>query len=318
MEPSRRRRRLIREAPPLLSSRALFGLLVAAVALERLGELVLSKRHERALRARGAVEVGSGHYPLMVAVHAALLAGAVAEVWLRDRPFLPWLGWPMLAVVAATMALRYWVIATLGERWATRVLVLPGEPLVAGGPFRFLNHPNYLAVALEVVALPLVHTAWVTALVCGTANLLVLALRIRVENPALASASAAASGTEAPVRHFGHQEVAAAFAHGAVLVDGSGCRFQVHAGRREAPGQAEVHAHDTDIFHVVGGAGTLVTGGTVVDAVITGPGEVRGADIRDGEARRLEEGDVIVIPAGTPHRFTAVERTLTYFVVKSR
>ncbi|HXT21632.1 MAG TPA: isoprenylcysteine carboxylmethyltransferase family protein, partial [Thermoanaerobaculia bacterium] len=81
--------------------------------------------------------------------------------------------------------LRYWVIATLGERWTTRVLVLPNAPLVAGGPYRWLRHPNYLAVAVEVFALPLVHTAWLTALVCGAANLAVLALRIRVENAAL-------------------------------------------------------------------------------------------------------------------------------------
>jgi methyltransferase len=159
--------------------------LLAAVALERLGELVVSRRHERVLRGRGAVEAGAAHYPAMVAVHVAMLGGAAAEVLLCRRPFLPALGWPMLAVVAATMALRYWVVATLGERWATRVLVLPGTPLVAGGPFRFLRHPNYLAVALEVVALPLVHTAWVTALVCGIANLGVLGVRIRVEDAAL-------------------------------------------------------------------------------------------------------------------------------------
>jgi len=169
----------------MLDSRALFTLLIAAVALERLGELAISRRHEKALRARGAVEAGAGHYPVMVAIHAALLLAAPAEVWLLDRPFLPWLGWPMLALVAATMALRYWVIATLGERWATRVLVLPGAPLVAAGPYRFLRHPNYLAVAVEVVALPLVHTAWLTALVCGAANLAILARRIRVEDAAL-------------------------------------------------------------------------------------------------------------------------------------
>ena len=170
-----------------MSSRALFLLLVVAVAAERLVELVISRRHERALRARGAVETGAGHYPLMVGLHAALLLGAPSEVLLLDRPFLPWLGWPMLAVVAATMALRYWVIATLGERWTTRVLVLPGAPLVARGPYRFLRHPNYLAVVLEVAALPLVHTAWITALVCSLANLLVLTLRIRVEDAALRS-----------------------------------------------------------------------------------------------------------------------------------
>lgn len=169
----------------MLDSRVLFTLLIVAVALERLIELVISRRHERALRARGAVEAGAGHYPVMVALHAALLVAAPAEVWSLGRPFLPWLGWPMLALVGGTMALRYWVIATLGERWATRVLVLPAAPLVAGGPYRFLRHPNYLAVAVEVVALPLVHTAWLTALVCGAANLAILAWRIRVEDTAL-------------------------------------------------------------------------------------------------------------------------------------
>jgi len=169
----------------MAGSRLLFVLLIAAVALERLGELLLSRRHERALRARGAVEVGARHYPLMVAVHAALLVGAPAEVVLLARPFLPWLGWPMLALVLATMALRYWVVATLGSRWTTRVLVLADAPLVAAGPYRFLRHPNYLAVVVEVVALPLVHTAWLTALVCGAANLAVLAMRIRIENAAL-------------------------------------------------------------------------------------------------------------------------------------
>ena len=138
----------------VVTSHALFQVLIGAVALERLGELLISRRHERSLRARGAIEAGAGHYPIMVGIHVAVLAAAPAEVVVLGRPFLPWLGWPMLALVAATMALRYWVVATLGERWATRVLVLPGEPLVAGGPFRFLRHPNYLAVAVEVVALP--------------------------------------------------------------------------------------------------------------------------------------------------------------------
>jgi methyltransferase len=274
---------------------------------------VLSRRHERALRARGAVEAGAAHYPLMVAVHAAMLGGAGGEVLLLDRPFLPWLGWPMLAVVAATMALRYWVVATLGERWTTRVLVLPGAPLVAGGPFRLLRHPNYLAVAVEVVALPLVHTAWSTALLCGVANLLVLARRIRVEDVALAAAT-----TTPAVTFFAAEQVAAAFATGAVLLDGAGRRFQVHAGRRDVPGAAEVHAHDTDIFHVLGGEATLVTGGEVRDGASIGPGELRGASIAGGEERRLTAGDVIVIAAGTPHQFTRVAAPLTYFVVKSR
>lgn len=159
--------------------------LIVAVAGERIAELIVSRRHERRLAARGAYEVGRGHYPVMVALHTGLLFAAPAEVLLLDRPFLPWLGGPMLAVVAATMALRWWVIGILGDRWTIRVWVLPGAPLVTGGPYRWLRHPNYLGVAVEVVALPLVHTAWWTALAFGLANLWLLAHRIRVEDRAL-------------------------------------------------------------------------------------------------------------------------------------
>ncbi len=134
--------------------------------------------------------MGRGHYPLMVALHAGVLAAGLAEVWLLGRPFLPGLGFPMLALVAATMALRWWVVATLGRRWTTRVVVLAGAPRVERGPFRLLRHPNYLAVAVEVFALPLVHTAWLTALVFGVADLALLAHRIRVEEAALAAAAA--------------------------------------------------------------------------------------------------------------------------------
>ncbi len=291
-------------------------LLLAAVALERLGELVLSRRHERALRARGALEAGASHYPLMVALHAATLAGAAIEVLALRRPFLPPLAAAMLVLVGATMALRYWVVATLGERWTTRVLVLPGAPRVAGGPFRILRHPNYLAVAVEVVALPLVHAAWITALVCGIANLLLLGRRIRVEDSALAAANDRAAAV--PVRFFGRDEVAAALTHGGVLVGGDGRHFQVHAGRRDGPGQVEVHAEDTDVFYVLAGAATLVTGGRVAGGTVVAPGEVRGSSITGGTPRALVGGDVIVIPAGTPHWFASVEEPLTYFVVKAR
>ena len=110
-------------------------------------------------------ETGQGHYPAMVALHTGLLAACPAEVWLADRPFVPALAWPMLAVLAAAQALRWWCIHTLGPRWNTRVIVVPGLPLVTGGPYRWrwLRHPNYVAVVAEGVALPLVHTAWVTA-----------------------------------------------------------------------------------------------------------------------------------------------------------
>jgi methyltransferase len=174
----------------MTSSHLAYLALVVLVAGERIAELIVSRRHERRLATRGAYEVGRRHYPVMVALHTGLLLAAPAEVLLLDRPFLPWLGVPMLALVAATMALRWWVIATLGERWTTRVIVLPGAPLVASGPYRFLRHPNYLAVAVEVVALPLVHTAWWTALAFGLANLWLLGHRIRVEDRALRGAVA--------------------------------------------------------------------------------------------------------------------------------
>lgn len=173
-----------------MDSRLLYTVLVLLVAVQRLVELAVSKRHERSLRARGAVEAGAGHYPVMVALHTLFLVSCVAEVWLLGRPFVPWLGWAALAVLAAAQGLRYWTISTLGERWTTRVLVPPGEPLETGGPFRYLRHPNYLAVALEIAALPLVHAAWLTAVVFSFANALLLRVRIGVEERALAAGGA--------------------------------------------------------------------------------------------------------------------------------
>jgi methyltransferase len=169
----------------LHDSRVWYSALVAIVAIARLGELRLSRRHEHALRARGGHEVGAGHYPAMVAVHVGALVFAPLEVWVLDRPLVRPLAVAMLLLLAATFALRYWVIRTLGERWTTRVIVLPGLPLVSSGPFRFLRHPNYLAVALELPALALIHTAWIAAVVFGLLDLAVLRVRIAVEDRAL-------------------------------------------------------------------------------------------------------------------------------------
>jgi methyltransferase len=171
--------------PSIDDGRLLYAALVGAVAVERLIEMAVSRRNARRLSRRGAVEVGREHYPWMVALHGAFLIACPLEVILLERPFFPWLGWPMLTLVAATMGLRYWVVATLGERWNTRVLYVPGAPLVRGGPFRWIRHPNYLAVVVELAALPLVHTAWLTALAFGLANALLLRRRLRVENDAL-------------------------------------------------------------------------------------------------------------------------------------
>ncbi|MFD5817006.1 isoprenylcysteine carboxyl methyltransferase family protein [Streptomyces sp. NPDC127038] len=166
-----------------------YGLLVAAVAAERVGELAVARRNERRSRACGAIEAGRGHYPAMVALHTALLLGCAAEVRLGDRPFLPALGWTMLAVLLGAQALRWWCITTLGFRWNTRVIVVPGLPLVARGPYRFLRHPNYVAVVAEGLALPLVHTAWITALLFTLADAVLLTVRVRCENRALAGAT---------------------------------------------------------------------------------------------------------------------------------
>lgn len=163
----------------------LFTALVALVGLERVAELVVSNRNVAAAKAAGGVERGLGHYPVMVVLHTGLLVGAVAEVWAADRPFVPWLGWPMLALAVASQALRWWCIRTLGGAWSTRVVVVPGARLVTSGPYRWLRHPNYVAVVVEGFALPLVHTAWATAVVFTLANAALLRVRIRCENAAL-------------------------------------------------------------------------------------------------------------------------------------
>ncbi len=164
-------------------------MLIGLVVMERLAELVVARRNLAWARARGGVEHGRGHYPWIVAAHVALLVAAPTEVWLLDRPFLPALGWPMLAVVLLAQALRWWCVATLGRQWNTRVVVVPGLPLVSSGPYRWVRHPNYVAVVAEGVALPLVHTAWLTALVFTAVNAVLLTIRITEEDRVLASCS---------------------------------------------------------------------------------------------------------------------------------
>jgi methyltransferase len=170
-------------------SRVLYTALVAAVALMRLVELAVSRRNIERLFDRGAVEAGRSLYPWMVAVHAGLLAACVAEVWLLDRSPIPVVALIMLGLLVAASGLRWWVISNLGDRWSTRVVFVPGEPPETGGPFRWLRHPNYLAVIVEFLALPLVHMAWLTAVAFSIANGVVLAFRVRTEEAALADGS---------------------------------------------------------------------------------------------------------------------------------
>ena len=160
--------------------------LIALVGLERLAELVVAKRNLTWAKAHGGREYGFGHYPFMVVLHTALLVACLVEA--SHRPFNPALGWTMLVLVIAAQGLRWWCIAVLGPRWNTRIIVIPGLPLVHRGPYRWLSHPNYVAVVLEGIALPLVHTAWLTAISFTVVNAGLLWVRIRAENAALAQA----------------------------------------------------------------------------------------------------------------------------------
>ena len=162
-----------------------YYLFIVAIGAERLVELAVSRRNAAWSIAQGGKEFGQGHYPAMVAMHTLLLVSCIVEVWTMHRPFIPWLGWPMLAVVALSTVLRWWCVATLGKHWNPRLIVIPDAPLVKRGPYRWLHHPNYTAVIAEVTALPLVHSAWLTAIVFTIANALVLNVRIRAENRAL-------------------------------------------------------------------------------------------------------------------------------------
>jgi methyltransferase len=155
-------------------------LLLVFVTLERLAELVLARRNTRALLAQGAVEHAPGHYPLIVALHALWLAG----LWVfgASQPVSPfWFG-----IFVLLQAGRLWVLATLGPRWTTRIIVLPGAPLVAKGPYRFVSHPNYLVVIGEIAVLPLCFGLWWFAIIFSIANAVILTIRIRAEAAALA------------------------------------------------------------------------------------------------------------------------------------
>jgi len=172
-----------------VDTRVLYTVLIGLVALGRLFELRIAGRNFRNLTARGGVEVGREHYRWMVLLHAAFLVSCPLEVWLLERPFIPALAAVMLLLAGLAAALRWWVIASLDGRWTTRIVCLPGVRPVSGGPYRFLRHPNYLAVIVEMFALPLVHTAWLTAIVFSLANLLMLRVRIRAEEEALSRLS---------------------------------------------------------------------------------------------------------------------------------
>ncbi len=157
-------------------------LLLVFVTLQRLAELVWNRGNEARLRAAGAVEAGAEHYPVMVALHGAWLVAM--WVYGPGRPLI----WVWVSAYVLLQFGRAWVLATLGRRWTTRVFVVPGETLVRRGPYRFVSHPNYVVVAMEIFVLPLAFGLWAAALLFGVANLALLAWRIRVENQALRAA----------------------------------------------------------------------------------------------------------------------------------
>ena len=164
-----------------------FTLLIVAVAVERIIELIISKRNLRWSYSQGGVEYGRSHYKYMVFIHVFLLVGALVEFWVTQPDLNPFWSWSAFVLAIASQGLRWWCILTLGKRWNTLVVIIPGVPAVKKGPYKWFKHPNYLAVVVEGFALPLVGFSWRTALIFSTLNIWVLTARLRCENAALAT-----------------------------------------------------------------------------------------------------------------------------------
>jgi methyltransferase len=167
-----------------LSTIAFLGLLLA-VALLRLVELGISKRHQTEMAAQGAVKVDEPRFLWMVMLHTGVLIGAAVEVVALRRPFIPALAATMFVIFLAANAVRWWVIRTLGEHWNVQVMDSTRLGVITSGPFRFVRHPNYAAVFAEMLALPLIHTAWITALAGTLAHVVVLTQRLSTEERVL-------------------------------------------------------------------------------------------------------------------------------------
>lgn len=166
-------------------SKLLFTLLLAAVGLGRLVEMAISRRRQRALLARGIIREPERHFRWMVLLHGGVLLGAALEVWLLDRPFIPALALIMGLLFVLANALRWWVIHTMAEHWNVQVMRSVSLGVVSHGPYRWIRHPNYVAVFVELLVLPLIHTAWITALAGMLAHIWVLRKRIALEEQVL-------------------------------------------------------------------------------------------------------------------------------------
>lgn len=166
---------------------AAFTLLISLVAIERVVELVVSKRNLSWSMANGGVEFSFGHYPFMVFLHTSLLVGSLAEIYISKPRYMPGLVWSALILAIASQILRWWCVLTLGKRWNTRIVLIPNLPRITSGPYKYLNHPNYVAVIVEGFVLPMVGFAWITAAIFTVLNAPLLYVRIRAENQALAT-----------------------------------------------------------------------------------------------------------------------------------
>ena len=180
----------------------LFLALLVAVAAMRIVELRISKKHQRDMTARGASKAKDPVFPCMATLHTVVLVGAAAEVVLLRRPYIPALAVPMLALFLAANIVRWWVIRTLGEHWNVQVMDSSKLGVITCGPFRYVRHPNYAAVFVEMIALPLIHTAWITALVGAIAHAVVLTFRLSAEERVLFANPDYATAMRAKPRFF--------------------------------------------------------------------------------------------------------------------
>lgn len=169
----------------MVTSVALYLAFLALLYAERGLELLISRRHARLAFAAGGMETGQGQYRVMVAIHAVFPLACAGEVLALHRTFPGALGFAALASALAAQALRWWAAATLGRRWSTRIIVVPGARPVTSGPYRYLRHPNYLAVMLEAATVPLIHAAWLSAIVFVAANAALLSVRVPAEERAM-------------------------------------------------------------------------------------------------------------------------------------
>jgi methyltransferase len=164
-----------------------FTILIILVAIERVVELLVSKRNLAWSKDHGGIEFSFGHYPFMVSLHSSLLIGSLVEIYISKPKLIPVLAWTMFGLVMASQILRWWCVTTLGKRWNTRIVIVPNLARVISGPYKYLNHPNYVAVVIEGFALPMVGFSWITATIFTTLNIPLMIVRIRAENQALAT-----------------------------------------------------------------------------------------------------------------------------------